>query len=242
MVMAGLVRLGWAQCRCLEERDDGRVPKGDGWGSAAEAATFERDDGVGVAGIGQVVGREQDGATRVCLGSNELKDPLLGRGVEAGCRLVEQQDRCMLSDALCDEGALALPAGEFVDRPATQVREPDTLECFVACPPVGAPEGPEEASGGVAAHSDDVLDGEPELGVDGGCLEHIGNRSPCGDRAGRGSETAADEGQHRRLSRSVGSDHRGDGSGRDRQAQRLESEGVAVVGVDHRESDRRVEV
>ena len=213
--------------------------RGGGWG-AADAAAGEGDHGVGVGGVGEVVGGEQHGASGVGLGSDDLEDPLLGPDVETGRGFVEEQHRGLLGDALSDEGPLALTARELVDGTTAQIEKADSIEGLVTHVPVGAPHRPEEAPGRVAAHTYDIVDSEPELGIDGGGLQDIGDRTSGRDRSRRRPEAAADQREHRRLAGAIGADDRGDGPGLDREAHLLQGECLVVVGINPLElHDRR---
>ena len=55
-------------------------------------------------------------------------DGLLGRAVDAGHRLVQEQDRCLLHQGAGEEDALLLPARERADLSIAEGRHADALE------------------------------------------------------------------------------------------------------------------
>ena len=230
----------WSQSSWLEQGDDLGVGQGGRRLGAADTAPGEGNDGVGMVGVGQMVGGEEHRAAGIGLGTHHLEDAALGCNVETRRRFIEQEDRRLLNEALGDERSLPLTTGQLVDRSTSQLEEPDSVERLVNGPPVAALERAQKTSSPIPPHPHHVVDRESELGIDGGCLHHVGHRSAGRDRSRRRSHPTADEGEHRRLACTVRADDRSDRALLEGQGHRTECGGSVVVGVDVAESDGRL--
>ena len=87
-------------------RDQAGVPA-----ALRDAPVLEHDDQIGAPDGRQPVSDNHRGAPSQQL-RKRLEDQRFGLGVEAGRRLVEQQDRRVLEQRAGDRDALPLPAGE----------------------------------------------------------------------------------------------------------------------------------
>lgn len=96
--------------------------------SCRDHPSGQEQDHVGPTGVGQVVGRDDDRPSPGALLVDGRVDELARDGVEPGDRLVEQEQLGLLGQALGDEGALALPAGQLAQLAASQVGEVHALE------------------------------------------------------------------------------------------------------------------
>ena len=100
---------------------------------------------------------------------------VLGLDVDAGERLVEQDDQALLRQRAGQEDALLLPAGQLADLALAEVRHADALQRLVDLAPVVAEGDAQEAHVAVAAHHHHVLDEHGEVPVDLLGLRHIGD-------------------------------------------------------------------
>ena len=76
-----------------------------------DAAGYEDGDLVGVAGGGDAVG-DEDGGPALHDGAKALEDAFFGVSIDAGERVVEDEDARVADDGAGDGGALLLAAGE----------------------------------------------------------------------------------------------------------------------------------
>jgi len=82
-----------------------------GWGAVSDHGVVHHDETVApTRGKLEVVGRHEDGAALVAHAAQERADGLLGVGIDAIERLVEQQEAAPLGESAGEEDALLLPA------------------------------------------------------------------------------------------------------------------------------------
>ncbi len=163
----------------------------------------------------EVVGRHQHRQPVGHEAAHEPQQRLLGRRVDPGGGLVEQQQERLLSDRAGDEDALLLPARELADVPAGQLAEVERLDRAVDRAPVVGRERPERPQARVAPHRDHVAHADREAPVDVLDLRHVADRpgrQPVGrlaldahGAAGR-LDQPGDRLEQRGLARPVGPD------------------------------------
>src|SRR5918995_4334816 len=168
---------------------------------------------VGVARVGQVMSRQHDRAARRLLVGHGLEDQLARHDVEAGHRLVEQQQVGLLGQALRDEDPLALAARQFVELAPGQVGHAEALERTVDGGSVATVEPRERPLTGVARHGHGLPHGDRERTIHVGGLQDEGDgarRAPRGDLQAPVARRhqAGDGAQQGRLARAVGADQR----------------------------------
>ncbi len=177
----------------------------------------EQEQMAGLVGVAEVVRGHHDGTAGGPLGLDHLEDPGAGHEVEAGERLVEEEQLCVLGEALGHERPLALAAGELVQGLSDQLGEPEGLDGAVDQPAILGAQPAYCSGGGVPAHRDRLVDAEREVRADLGALEHVGDAAATLRR--RHVEVARSRGeepgqrvQERGLPRAVRPDQGGDGA------------------------------
>ena len=145
---------------------------------------------------------------------------VLGLDVDAGERLVEQDDPAFLRQRAGQEHALLLAAGQFADLALAKVAHADALERLVDPVAVGCARHAQEIHVAVAAHHHDVFDQHRKIPVDILALRHIGDDvalQRLGDRLARTGaprprrlHEAHDRLEQRRLAAAVDADQRAD--------------------------------
>lgn len=101
-----------------------------GWPGGDEPSGQE-DGVVGRRRVAEVMGGDDDEVALVALVLDDFSNALGRCGVEAGDRLVEEQDRRSLSDALGDEHTLALTPRHLGEVPAGERAQIEAIEGFV---------------------------------------------------------------------------------------------------------------
>src|SRR3546814_10356396 len=107
-----------------------------------------------------------------------LQEGALGRGVDAGERLVHEIEPRLLGQRPCQEDPLLLTAGELPDLSSGKVGESDLVEAGhrrLAVPP---PDRPAPADGAVAAHQHHVSGRHREVPIDTAAMRHIADHPP----------------------------------------------------------------
>jgi hypothetical protein len=140
----------------------------------------------------QIVRRDEHDAALVAQRPEQRDDRLLGAHVDAGERLVEQDDLALLGQRAGEEDALLLAAGKLADLALAVVGHADPLQRSVDRGAVGGLRHAHQVHVAVAAHHDDVLDEDREIPVDLLGLRHVGDercasapRRPAGRRSRR---------------------------------------------------------
>src|SRR5262249_57445704 len=88
-------------------------------------------------GLRQVVGGEQDGGAAVRKAGDEVPELAPCLRVEAGGRLVEEEQLRVPDDAQRDIHPAALPAGELLQLGARLLSQPDGLDTLAGAPRIG---------------------------------------------------------------------------------------------------------
>ena len=173
-------------------------------------ATGEQQHAVGVAGLAEVMGRQHDGRPRRRLVGDHLEDALLRRQVEAGDRLVEEQQVGTGGERLGDQHALALAAGQIAERPAQHRPDVHPLRRLGDRPPVVGAEPAEQAALAVATHAQHLADADRHPAVLQLVLgdERDPDIAAPFDAPGRRPQQAGEDEQQRALAAAVGSDER----------------------------------
>jgi len=199
-------------------------------GSVGDHAAGEQHDPLGPLGLFEVVRREHHGRAVGHLGVDQRQDRLLAGQIEAGDRLVEQQQLRRPDQGLRDEDALSLSTGQFAERAPEQVGNVKAVGDGMDLCAIGTGDPTEQSAGAVAAHADHFVDGERHPGMmlvllrderrlDTGCPH---------DRSRRGSEQTRQQPQHGALPAAVGPDERHRGPSIEGDRGRVERNDVAV--------------
>ena len=169
--------------------------------------------------------------------AHQLDDGRLGLDVDAGERLIEQDDATFLGKRACEKHALLLPAGQLADLAGAEGRHADTGERLVDLGAIACRGYAQESHVAVAAHHHHVLDEHGEVPVDLLGLRHVGDeiashrlggRQPRDPHlAARRAHEAHDRLEQRRLARAVDADEAANGTGPQLEA-RARQRGVAV--------------
>ena len=195
---------------------------------------------------GQVMGGGHDGLAGPGLGLQDVHQVLLGRGVDAGDRLVEEIQLRFRGQGPGEEDPPSLAARQRPDLAVDLGVHPDGLEAPRPRDGRGGPVA-DRPDPGVAAHHHDLADGHRELPVDDLGLGHVGHlvsmdagsRSEDLDRPGPGCQESRDRLEQGALARAVRPDDGQQRAGRDGQVDGLEGQPVAVSGADAGQADRR---
>jgi hypothetical protein len=149
------------------------------------------------------------------------EDRLPGDEVKAGDRLIEQEEVCLLHQALRDEDPLGLAAGELAEMAGRQRVHVESGHHPVAHPTVPVPEPPVGAQPRVPAHRDDLPDGHGHRGIDRGRLRDEGEPAVPGlgevdvERSAHRLDQPGDRAEQGGLARPVRPDDGGDQARRD---------------------------
>jgi hypothetical protein len=143
--------------------------------------------------------------------AQERDDRALGGSIDAGKRLVEDQEVGLLDQCTCQEDALLLAAGQLPDLPVGKRRHIDLAETVHRELPLAWTDQLQSAEAGIEPHQDDIDDGRREVPVDAGALRHIGDAGAHRvERLAEKSDIAGDRRHHthrsleqRRFSRAV---------------------------------------
>ena len=192
----------------------------------------------------QIVGRDQHDAALGAQVAQKADDLVLGLDVDAGERLVKQDDLAVLGERAGEEDTLFLAAGQFADLALAEGGHANPFERLVDHFPVGRRRPSQKAHMAIATHHDDVFDQNGEGPVDLLGLRHIGDdvavkgfgdaHAEHGDVTARRGHEAHDRLEEGGFARAVDADQRGDGAARDFEA------GVAQGGVAVAVGDRDV--
>ena len=123
----------------------------------------------------EIVGRDQHQVAGRAQFAQQGDDRRFGLHVDAGERLVEQDDAAFLRQRARQEHALLLAAAQFADLARAVVAHADALQRLVDLVAVGARRHAQEIHVAVAAHHHHVLDQHREIPVDVLALRHIGD-------------------------------------------------------------------
>lgn len=165
--------------------------------------------------VGQQVRGEQNCGPGVRDAAHQRLEELPpGQRIEAGHRLVEQQQPGLLGQRQSERHLGPLPAGEFADRLVgryPELRQPGPGQRRVP-PPVQLAAGDDQLGGGEVPVQRGVLGDEPDVGQP----IRVAVRRPAEHphRALVGLEQPDGQVQQRALARAVGPDQRGDPAGR----------------------------
>ncbi len=192
--------------------------------------SVEQEDAVTAGGVVEVVRRHQDGVARPAFLLDHLEDRLAGDDIQAGHRLVEEQDVSFLRQALGHEDPLALPPGEVVQLAVGQIGDVESIQGGLHHGVILGVEAVEQAALGVARHPHRLAHGDRERPIHIGGLEHErdGHAVP-GDHSGGSGCEVGDGAQQRGLSGTVGADDRDGRTALDLQAHVVQCEMVAVA-------------
>ncbi|MGX1480794.1 UNVERIFIED_CONTAM: hypothetical protein RKD50_009602 [Streptomyces canus] len=108
----------------------------------------------------------------------ELVEQFLGGDVDAGERLIQEQEPGFARQCSGHQDPLALSAGEFADRAAAQVGEADQFQCLVDGGPVCGPGSVQPAHGAGAAGEDGSGDVDGEVPGELVALRHVSDQVP----------------------------------------------------------------
>jgi hypothetical protein len=208
--------------------------------AAHDAAIDEAEQVRDVGRRLEVMGRMQDGGPAIAQLPQQVDDQLLGRLVDAGHRLIQQQDRCLLHQRARQEDALLLPPRQGADLGSAEVGQRHPFERLADRRPVPGAGHAQPADAWVASHHHHLLRADREAPVDRLPLRHIGEPvSLLGDgaaiqqhRAGLLRGQPQDRLQQRALARSVRPDHADQGAGRNSEIHVLQDRTVTIAGAD----------
>ena len=136
-----------------------------------DGVTVDQKHLVADAGVVEIVGGDDDRVAAGDLVLDDIEDEAARGDIEAGDRLVEQQQIALLSQALSDEDSLALSAGEVVELFAGEIGDAESLHRPSDGVAVTAVEASEQSELGVAAESDRVAHRDGEIPINGGRLQ-----------------------------------------------------------------------
>jgi hypothetical protein len=191
------------------------------------------------------VGTRDDRLAAPGLGVEDRHEVLLGGVIDAGHRLVEEDEIGLRGEGPGQEDAAPLAAREGPDLAAGVGRHPDELEGVGHGGMVASAGTTEWPQARVAAHHHDVAGGHREAPVDGLGLGDVGHRpgvlagpaAEDGDRAAPRLEEAGDELQEGALATAVGAYDRGQRAGRELEVDVFEDDLVLVTDGDVHEPD-----
>lgn len=157
-----------------------------------------------VIGFGRVlwgVGGVDDGDASVAFLGQDGGDAGLGLGVEAGGRLVQEEQVRLLRDPLREQHTLALAAGEGAEPPVGEAGDAESVHALVHDRPVLAGESPPRPPMRPTAHGHGLPDGDRERVRDFAALHHecCATRVRPPERPGRQRVRSGEHAQQRRL-------------------------------------------
>jgi len=185
-----------------------------------------------------MVRREDDGAAATSVLVDHLEDAPLARKIEAGDRLIEQQEVGSGRDGLGDQHPLAFPAGESAVGAASEVRNLQPLGGAVDLISVGPPEAVDEPP--IAPHAQHLVNRERHPRVVSLMLRNERHPPNDIDRPGGWLEESRDEMKKRGLPAAVGADQGDDRAGAHLEIGGGEGDGRAMVHTDARRREPRV--
>ena len=204
-----------------------------------------------LGGAGEVVGGRDDRLAPLRLGLEEVHQELLGRRVDPGDRLVEQEQVRLRGERAGEEHPPPLAAGQAADLRPQVALHADLRQGVDDRPPIVATRPADRPEAREAAHHHDVLDGDRERPVDH--ARPAGRRPPAGPRGRPGAPRISSRPDHgceqpghqleeRALAGPVGPDDREQAAGLDRDRHVLERDPLAVARGDVAQPDVRVRV
>ena len=102
------------------------------------------------------MGRDHDGVPLIGELVDDRRQPLSARRVDAGKRLVHQEQLCAARQGTGDQHPLALAAGKLTEGGLRKLGEADEIECCERLPALGTPRPPPPSPTGERAHQHDV--------------------------------------------------------------------------------------
>jgi hypothetical protein len=107
--------------------------------------------------LSKMVGRENDDAARLSVLLDDVEDSKLTREVEAGDRLVQQQQIWSRCDRLCDENTLSLTTGQVAERLLSKVRHLEQISGSIDLFSIVATKPPDEAALSIPTHAEHLF-------------------------------------------------------------------------------------
>ena len=174
-----------------------------------------RGDGV------QVVGRQHDRDALVVQRVQQVQDVVPRLHVDAGRRLVQQEQLGLAHQRARDEGALLLSAAQVPDVTVGELPDPELVEDLSRFRARGGRRPRHQPAIGCSPQKDDFFDRDGEVPVDRFDLGHDGEANlrsvvPDADHAGGRLRRPGDQLQHRRLTGAARTDDADEGPFGDR--------------------------
>jgi hypothetical protein len=197
-----------------------------------QAATRECHHQITLHSIIKAVCRDHDRRARRCNRTHDLGDSSLGVDIDPGSRFVEQQYGRLLRNALRQEGALALPTRQGVNRCAPMSRKIDHVDGLADQPLVVSGHWSQQATGTITPLTHDVFNRQRQMRVNATRLQHFGDFAADAHASGRVSQSPTYHTKQRRLAGPIWAHHRSDTSHRHRNGYPVESEPITAMGID----------
>ncbi len=145
-----------------------------------------------IGNAAEVVGGDQHQVAALAELAQQFDDRALGLDVDAGERLVEQDDLAFLGQGAGQEDALLLSARQLADLALAEARHADAFECGVDLAAVVLRGDAQEAHVAVAAHHHHVFDEDREVPVDVLALGDVGDAGCASGRRRTGKARDGD--------------------------------------------------
>src|SRR3990170_2342032 len=201
-----------------------------------------QEDGVVEIGgdAGEVVSGDEERLALVSQPLEQVDEVVLGGGVQAAEWLVQEKEGGLLGEGAGHEGAALLGARELADATVRQVGHADGLQRLPGDVAIGGGRAAQRAEASIAAHEDDVEDGDGEapvhlLGLR--CIAEAESIWACTGAedaypAAPGLVQAQDEAQEGGLAGAVGSNQAGQTAGLYVEGDALQGGAAVVAGPD----------
>ena len=199
--------------------------------AGGQQAAGQQHDDVRAAGLAEVVGRQDDrGADRGHL-VDEVEDALLAGQVEAGDRLVEQQQVRLRREGLGHQHPLALPPGQIAERTLAQRLDVESAGGGGDGVPIVGVQPPEQPPAAEATHPQHVLHAEGHPAV---LVLLLRDERDAGARRQRDAPVrrpneSGEQPEQRALAAAVGADEGGGRAPTDGQRARRQGDDRPVV-------------